>query len=379
MRYWAIVLHFYQPPTQEVSITRQILNACYLPLLRLLSQKSGFGLTLNLSGSLLLQLQQLPAAEFFDLIKKLLADRKIEITNSAIYHPIIPIVPADVAKRQISKNQQMLRDIFGVKTFNGFYPPELAINTAGLDLIDSQYVLVDQTAVDINASLVKFGQKYLLINNRPVCELLRSYPRELSASTVIDLIQKNSADNKLLATVNDAELFGHHYVERLQVLNDLLDLKDIKYITASEAVSQFGNEFVSVADVRPSTWQNCQSFTLWDKNDLQKEYLKLLKTGYDLIHTNLDNKAEEYLDRSYSSCYPYWLSNWPWWHPDIVKDGANNLITSVRMAQIPAAQKAQMEIVYHDFLSRMWQYQWSGLVEKNYQKYNQAIDKFLRI
>lgn len=374
-----MVLHFYQPPTQELGITKLILNACYLPLLRLLSAKSGIGLTLNLSGSLLLQLQQLKATEFFDLVKKLLADQKIEIVNSAVYHPIIPLTPSAVVDRQILKNRQLLWDIFDVKTPAGFYPPELAVDADSLIRINSHYVIVDQTALDIKTSLARFDQKFLLVNNRPVCELLRSYPRELLVPMVVDLIQKNCPVGGLLVTASDAELFGHHYVERFQVLTDLLDLKDIKFITASQAVSQFETKSTGVAGVLPSTWQNCQNFDLWDKNDFQKNYLKLLKTGYDLTRGNLEDEAENYLDQSFSSCYLYWLSNWPWWHPDIVQDGADSLITSVRMASVPGIKKANMEIAYHDFLSKMWQYQWSGQVEENYRKYNQATDKFLGI
>ena len=62
----------------------------------MLSAKSCFALTLNLSGSLLSQLQKLEAAEFFDLVRKLLTDQKIELVNSAVYHPLIPLTPADV-------------------------------------------------------------------------------------------------------------------------------------------------------------------------------------------------------------------------------------------------------------------------------------------
>jgi len=360
-----MVLHFYQPPTQEIGITRQILNSCYLPILRLFTQKTDFGLTLNLSGSLLQQLRQLEAVEFFDLIKKLLADQKIELVNSAIYHPIIPLTPADVVNRQITKNQQLLEDLFGVKTADSFFPPELAVDSAGLDLIDCQSVIVDQTAVETKSPIVKFGQKYLLANNRPVCELLRSYPRELKIAVAVDLVNKNCEDEQLLVTANDAELFGHHYVERIQIINDLLDFKDIKFITVSQAVSQFGSKSIAADDIKPSTWQNCQNFSLWDKNDLQKEYLKLLELSHRLSDNDL-------LDQSYSSCYLYWLSNWPWWHPGLVEKGVENLIKS-------AGNEKTVVSAAQSFLDNMWKYHNSGLVEKKYQEYNQTDDKFLGV
>src|SRR3989338_7396801 len=101
MKYWSMVLHFYQPPTQELKITKSVLESCYLPLLRMLSEKSGFGLTLNISGSLILQLKRLGADEFFDLIKKLISSGKVEIVNSVMYHPLMPITPKDILIRQI--------------------------------------------------------------------------------------------------------------------------------------------------------------------------------------------------------------------------------------------------------------------------------------
>jgi alpha-amylase/alpha-mannosidase (GH57 family) len=355
-----MVLHFYQPPTQETEITKQILDSCYLPILRLLSQHSGYGLTLNLSGSLLLQLRQLEAGEFFDLVKKLLADGRIELLNSAVYHPLIPLTPPDVVTGQIAKNQQLLADLFGTKTTDGFFPPELAVNTAALELINSSYVIVDQTAVDAKSPVVKFGQKYLLVNNRPVCELFRSYPRELAVSTVVDLVSENCSDGGLLITANDAELFGHHYVERIRVLKDLLDLKDIKFITASQAVAQFGTKAPAVSAVKPSTWQDCQNFSLWDKNDLQKEYLALLKLAHGC------SAGSDFLDQAYSSCYPYWLSNWPWWHPGLVQKGVENIKKSVGENKTVAAAAQQ-------FLDKMWQYHHSGQVEVKYREYDQQL------
>src|SRR3989339_997969 len=122
MKYWAMGLHFYQPPTQEPGITKLVLESCYLPLLRMLSVKSGFGLTLNISGSLMIQLKKSGANEFFDLIKKLIADGKIEMVNSVIYHPLMPITPKDVLERQIEKNSRTLRDLFGVESISGFFP-----------------------------------------------------------------------------------------------------------------------------------------------------------------------------------------------------------------------------------------------------------------
>lgn len=377
MKYWTMLLHFYQPPTQELRITKSVLETCYLPLLKMLSGKSGFGLTLDISGSLMVQLEQSGADEFFDQIKKLIADGKAEIVNSAMYHPLMPITPKDVLERQIVKNSQTLKDLFGVESTSGFFPPELAVNKETLGIVKSNYIFVDENAPEPKSgeqmSIAKLDGKYLLINNRQVGEMFRSYPEKLSVETVVNLIQKSSSEENLIVSANDAELFGHHYAERLQVLADLLDSKEIKFITASEAIDKFSGNVKTLSGIKDSTWQDCQNFDLWNKNILQEEYLELLKTVYMLTKGSLEGVAEDLLDQAYSSCYLYWLSNWPWWHPDLVGTGAGNLIKCVRMSNIDNQKKAQAEEAYHVFLNKMWQYHWSGKVEAKYKEWQSQI------
>ena len=348
-----------------------------MPLLKMLSGKSGFGLTLDISGSLMVQLEQSGADEFFDQIKKLIADGKAEIVNSAMYHPLMPITPKDVLERQIVKNSQTLKDLFGVESTSGFFPPELAVNKETLGIVKSNYIFVDENAPEPKSgeqmSIAKLDGKYLLINNRQVGEMFRSYPEKLSVETVVNLIQKSSGEENLIVSANDAELFGHHYAERLQVLADLLDSKEIKFITASEAIDKFSGNVKTLSGIKDSTWQDCQNFDLWNKNILQEEYLELLKTVYMLTKGSLEGVAEDLLDQAYSSCYLYWLSNWPWWHPDLVGTGAGNLIKCVRMSNIDNQKKAQAEEAYHVFLNKMWQYHWSGKVEAKYKEWQSQI------
>lgn len=358
-----MTLHFYQPPTQEPEITQAILKSCYLPLLLMLNQQSGFGLTFNMAGSLLLQLKDMGETEFFTLTKQLIADGKIELVNSVAYHPLMPLTQPKCVTRQIKKNAQILHDLLGVSSPVVFFPPELAVDMAILNLIPNKYVLVDQTAVD-SKSIAKYQDKYLLINNRPVCELLRSYPARLAAKGVLELADHETKD--LLVTVNDAELFGHHYVERLEVLQDLLASSDFTFITASQAVEKFDHQGVEVSKINDSTWQDCDKFELWNKNILQKQYLDLLQMVYKFAG---DSDA---FDRANSSCYLYWLSNWPWWHPGFVEKGAQNLLPLIK-------DSPQTQAAYDKFIEDMWAYHASGEVEKNYQKYDQVRAKTLGI
>lgn len=232
----------------------------------------------------------------------------------------------------------------------GFFPPELAVDSQTFDLIKSNYTVVDESAVGRQDPIVKYHDSYLVVNNRAIGEIFRSYPTQLKVETVMAMLHKD-----LTVTANDAELFGHHYAERLRVLADLLDSPDVKFIMMSEAIARFGHEATSVSKIKPSTWQNGKGFDLWARNSLQKKYLKLLQIVHELDYES------DLFDQSTSSCYLYWLSNWPWWHPGLVERGALNLIKSVKSPQAEAA--------YQDFIKRMWSYHNSGKVEKNYQKY----------
>lgn len=293
----------------------------------MLDQKSDFGLTLNITGCLHDQLKRMKADEFIELIRKLEIEGKIELVNSAKYHPIMPLFSEDILKRQMSSGA------------NTFFPPELAIDQKTLDIIPNKYVFVDETAINAKTPIAKCKDKILLVNSRQICNLFRSYQGNLEARMVTDLMTE-----ELTVVANDVELFGHHYTERLQVLSDLLDNPNLKFIKASEAIEKFGHNPPEVIDIKSSTWQDCEKFDLWDKNDLQKEYLELLKTCE--------------VDSAYSSCYLYWLSNWPWWHPGLVRSGVE------LMPKSPATE---------NFLKHLWDYHNSGQVEKNYEAFNKKV------
>lgn len=330
MKYWSLSLHFYQPPTQEDSITWNILTFCYLPLLRMLDSKSGYGITININPCLVDQIRKLKSTEFFELIDRLVRDGKVELLNSARYHPLIPLIPKEVLIRQIQTDYKT----------PGFFPSELAIDENTLDFLPYTYVFIDETSLNQYFPLVKYKNKYLLVNKRNVCELLRGYQGLLKAQMVANLLSEG-----LNVTVSDAEVFGHHYTERLQVLADLLDLPDIKFLTASQAIAQFGSQAPEVASIKPSTWQNCDKFDLWNRNALQQEYLQLLELNPDV-------------DVAFSSCYLYWLSNWPWWHPGLVESGVNSMPKSKQTA---------------DFLKHLWDYHTSGQVEANYSAFDKSV------
>src|SRR3989338_1837542 len=152
---WALILHFYQPPSQSLTLTELILRSSYLPFLDLLLTHPEIQMTLNISASLLLQLEQIKDHDFFEKIKALGNRGQIEFLSSAIFHPILPLTPLPVITRQIKENAEIVEKFCHSKPVPGFFPPELAVDEKVLRLISKQmdFTIIDESSLNPNFDL----------------------------------------------------------------------------------------------------------------------------------------------------------------------------------------------------------------------------------
>ena len=124
---WAPVLHFYQPPTQFPAVLKKICRESYRPLIDLLGEFDQARATVNINGSLTQMLLDCGAQDVVDGLRQLAESGRIELLGSAMYHPILPLIPESEILRQIELNQAINRRAFGdVYAPRGFFPPELA-------------------------------------------------------------------------------------------------------------------------------------------------------------------------------------------------------------------------------------------------------------
>lgn len=383
-----MVLHFYQPPVQDLGITKQVLQSCYLPLLKLIKNHPEVRLTINLNGGLLEQLAKMEQMEFFGLLKGLVENGQVELLNSPAYHPIMPLTPTGLWVRQLDKQRQVTKETVGIEIGKGLFPPELAIDEKLINWARGKfdYVLVDETAVKTYQPVVKYKSEKVVVNCRKIADTLRGFQGKLEVAHIKD-ITKAIYDNQIIVTVNDAEAFGHHYEERLELLGQMWQQKEWEFVSVKE-VAEAGGEVIE--QVKTSSWQvwlgdgQADPFKLWANADspLQQQYGELLKIAAELVEKYKGQTspagvmaAKEYLDRGYSSCYLYWLSAWPWWHPDLVQKGADQLIRSVRTIEASKTEKRRAEELYHDFLKEMWLYHWSGEVQVKYREYDKLLGR----
>jgi len=397
MHSWAPVFHFYQPPTQHIYLTKEIAHSCYLPLLDVFLKYPNARATFNLSGSLLIQLESLGMRQFIESVRTLSERGQIDLLISPMFHPLLPLTPPDVISDMMVRSKNYFAYLFPNTKVAGVFPPELAVNEQVVELIGKfGPILIDQGSVD-----KKFQDKHkchfkginLLINNREVTELIRSYPKELSAKRFVDHFKKTVGE--ICVSANDAEIFGHHYRERINFLIDLFSKESFNFMTFSEANEKLGKG-IEVSEILTSSWQTSElnlkgqnPLPLWkdSKNGLQKKYYDLCDFVYNTVSSQpipendpglTINSAWEHYYRGISSCHTYWLSNWPWWHPDLVQAGATELIKAVRTLPVGKEVKFAGEALYHDLLHNIWQYQWSGKVEERYAEYGKYLDELLK-
>ena len=101
MIYWAQLFHFYQPPTQLPSVLEKICNESYRPLLEVFREYPQARATVNINAVLTEMLKDCGHNDVIQGLKELAGKGQIEITGTGKYHPILPLIPPEEAKRQI--------------------------------------------------------------------------------------------------------------------------------------------------------------------------------------------------------------------------------------------------------------------------------------
>lgn len=405
MRYWSLLLHFYQPPTQEQAVTQHILEACYLPVTELLLANPQVKVTCNISGSLILELESINAQQFFDNIRELVQRGQIELTNSPLYHPLIPLTPVDTIHRQLGQNYDILRFYLNTEHLPGIFPPELAITPEILSSFASHHswCMIDESSItpdyDLHTlptkPLLRFGDIDVVVSSRALTEIIRSFPVFINSQSLISFIENNSTEDTVIFSGHDVEVFGHHYEERIHLFKELITSDQFTFLTVSEGIARQCVAIEEITTCIPSSWQtstqniqNDNPFPMWDEpsNQLQQLYAQLANLAFDALSATPKPKddiglvyssAEKHYDQGVASCYPYWLSNKPWWHPEFVEAGARNLMKTIRTLPVPKATKLEGEKLYVQLIQEIWQFHWSGQVEENFAQYEKQRQQTL--
>ncbi len=382
MIYWAQLFHFYQPPTQLPWVLEKICEESYLPLLEVFRRHPAARATVNINGVLTEMLRDQGHAHIIQGLKELAERGQIEFTGSGKYHPILPLIPPEEARRQVELNMETHRLFFG-DAFKpaGFFPPEMAYSRAILPSVVETghcWTILSGVAcptdwpVDSVPQVEHDGNRLAVFFRDDILSNKISF-KDLGPQDFLEHLKglRGDKENIYVITAMDAETYGHHIQnwEQLFLAEVYAQLEvrkgtyaDLRQRTAlasqhdrlfqdTETTQQVQTATISqlfelfpageVIDPKPSSWSTTAQdidagnpYPLWADKDseihrLQWEHmaicLETVSTAVGVADSD-DSKhfagiARGLLDRALHSCQFWWASRRPMWDINLVHMG----------------------------------------------------------
>ncbi|PIT93755.1 hypothetical protein COU00_02640 [Candidatus Falkowbacteria bacterium CG10_big_fil_rev_8_21_14_0_10_43_11] len=382
---WINFLHLYQPAAADKEIIAAAIAKSYHRLVKALLKNPRVKFTLNVSGCLLEKIDELGCHALLAGIKKLLARGQIELTGTAAYHPILPLIPADEAKAQIKLQEKLLKKYFGKIKTRGFFLPEMAYSPAIAALIKNlgyEWIILDEMSNGHRLKKLDCGRIYADANSG-LKIIFRE--RRLSQSYVPKTIQRLLDENsgQIAVTATDAELYGLNYNDLSGRLEKLIQRPDLQ----TETVSAFIKKQASPESIAPvaSSWESTpaelrrgQPFALWQnkRNKIQLKIWELARLAWETAE-RYDNDCqrlwvERHLRRGLASCTFWWASGHNFknlfgalsWSPDEIERGVNELTKAVRSIDDSASRAAKIKAeklcleIKKLIWNKHWKYYW---------------------
>ncbi|MFA6099134.1 MAG: hypothetical protein WCV50_06390 [Patescibacteria group bacterium] len=392
--YWANFFHIYQPPNWSKEIIKKVAKESYRPLLKILKKNPTFKITLNLSGSLTEQLADQGYTDIINDIKKLAGRQQIEMVESAMYHPILPLLPEAEIIRQINLNHHQNKKYFG-KNYHptGFFPPEMAFSEKMGKIVEKmgyKWIIADEIVAYGQLGKIYFDSVYkikgqrikLVFRNRYLSDYISFHsqikkPEDFWKQIAIDGRSKFS-----VITAMDGENLGHHRKKLDLYWKFLLKSNYKKIVTVSELLKKYKK--TEIITPHPASWSSQEDelkrgvpYALWeDKNNPIHFYQwKLLNEVIKLVNDN--RRHEEYplaramLDQALASDQFWWASAKPWWSLDIIREKIAEIarIPSILQTKPGSIEKTALKVVN---LAEQWQK--TGRYNKISEQYLKRFD-----
>jgi len=389
---WANFLHIYQPTDQSDEILERIVNECYRPLFKGLLGIKNLKLNLNINAGLTELLAKKGYQDVIDAIYKLAKTERLEFTESAKYHALLPFLTKEEVIRQIKENnktnKKYFKDAYNPKCF---FPPEMAYSPRVGKIISSlgyPLIMIDEIAYDGGKTAAPKDRLFYLDNTKTITIF-----RERSVSNcIMSALVKNKKDfyeilgkeiygKTYLATAMDGETFGHHRPGLEKSLLKILSLKNPKqvflsqiqeYFKAEERVSPLASTWASTSEDMEKSLQ----FFSWDNPNNKVHRLQWNFLNYIRFLTKKRKYSEatlEKFDKSIASDQFFWASGEPWWSVEMIEKGAWGLLESLKLLSKNKKEIERGKKYYQDILSIAFWWQRSGKIGLLAKKYKEAV------
>jgi len=395
--YWANFLHIYQPPTQTEEIVRKVTEENYRILVKVLEEAPDSKITLNISAILTEQLSRYGFLDVIEGLKRLAERGQIEFTGSAMYHPILPLIPREEVIRQIRLNTEVNRHYFGeVYQPQGFFPPEMCYSLEVAKIVAEagfRWIIIDEIAFNGRIGQVKNDRIYTIkglpdlavfFKERPFSAGITygSYP---DAKPFLEALKDRLTTNTYLLTGTDGEVYGHHRPGQERLLKDVFRSEQPKTCTLSQLLNLFqAREEASPLPSSWSTWEDEMAkgipYPQWDfpSHELHRLQWQLTYLAIELIRQVPENatgypKARRLLDEGLHSCQYWWASCRPWWDTGMIESGAMKLRDAVNEVSQSLAHESvsKASALFNLIVTTAHTWQKSGKAKKLKEQYLQ--------
>jgi alpha-amylase/alpha-mannosidase (GH57 family) len=393
--YWANFLHIYQPPTQTKRILERVVNESYRRIFKEMKEVPQAKLTMNITGGLTELLDKFGYRDVIADIRELLERGQLELTGTAMYHPLLPKLPDGEIVRQIKLDRETNKHYFGdAYKPRGFFPPEAAYDrrlakiVAGLGF---EWILAEELSYQGKFGAVKWDRCYLVegikigIFFRERESSFKILSGQLGTAKLFeDYLGDRLEHNEYLLTAMDGETFGHHRPGMEKLLFELYRSPKIKAVTISELPSLFPQ--TETIKTIPSTWalmekdvEKKMPFSRWNdpENEIHQLQWELTRLAIETVQNSEHSRragARQMLDKSLHSDQYWWASARPWWSLEMIERGANELkevVLAAPDASEETKQKAQK--LYYDIITKGFEWQRSGKVEEIARREDEEI------
>jgi alpha-amylase/alpha-mannosidase (GH57 family) len=393
--YWSNFLHIYQPPTQTEAIVRKVTEEGYRTLVRTLKEAPGGKITLNISGVLTEQLARYRLDDVSQGLRELAERGQVEFTGSAMYHPILPLIPKEEIIRQIKLNTDVNQHYFGeVYKPVGFFPPEMCYSYEVAQIaaeLGFRWIIVDEISFGGKMGAVKCERLYKLaglgdflvfFKERPFSAGI-TYGTYPSAEPFLAALKGRAEEHSYLLTGTDGEVYGHHRPGQEKLLSEVFARGTPRTCTISELIEHFSQ--VDTVTPLPSSWSTWEDemargipYPQWQYPGHRLHELQWQLTNF-VLHTVKEappraprySEARSLLDQGLHSCQYWWASCRPWWSVEMIEWGAQKLYQAVEVLgnAVDRQRAAEAGKLFQAVVSLARDWQKSGEAQRLKQEY----------
>ena len=389
--YWINFLHIYQPYSQTNEILKRVVNESYRPLLRGFLEVPNLKVNLNINGSLTEILYKKGYKDVIETIKELSKRGKLEFTESANYHALLPFLEEKEIIRQIKRNNKINKKYFGSE-YKPFclFPPEMAYGKRVAKIVSKmgyKMMIIDEISYDGGKSSPN-NQFLYKVKGSSIIPVFRE--RRVSNSIMSAVVRNKkdflrvvgeSKDNFYFCTAMDGETFGHH---RPGLEKDFLNILNSKY-PEQIFISQLLNLFKVKEEINlvNSTWASSKEdiergvqFYSWKdpKNLVHKLQWKFLNYLLEITRSKKVSYSKlNIVDEAVASDQFFWASGEPWWSIEMIEKGAFQLLYALKKITNNKEEIEKGENYYKEILSIAFWWQREGKIEERSIKYKENV------